>query len=223
MHAVLFVLGGTLAGLIWLLWERALPLLWNEVLAHSAFAARVNGLALGGVAGGLAFYSLSLFGSTFLRVTHATAWLYIPPLLALVVGGIAGFFLPFRPVEKTWREPHPFSRYDAIMTASFVLCVLLSYTTLTNLGDYLSMALGLPHAFEGSSTVIPVQFSRIAYYSQPIVLIGLPAALAIGGLTRAAYRWALTVPHRRLGAIGIGLTLLAFTLQLIGPMSVLVS
>ena len=99
------------------------------------------------------------------------------------------------------------------MMTCFALCVLLPYITVTNLADLFATQLGLPHAL-GPLTTPPVQFQRIIFYSQAAVLLGVPVALGIGGLTRSVYQWAKNFPHRALGAVGILLLLAAFILQL---------
>jgi hypothetical protein len=220
IHTTLFFVGAIGALLIWLMYSRGLQWIWDSVLARSPFSSRVFGMLLTGgmlgfmAAGVLEFAREGSPGSP----AFSLQWVGITVLLGLA-GGVCGALVPLQSVRDSLRQRFPFSRYDALVMAGFAVIVLVSFITLTNLSNLGAAELGLPRG----AGETPIQLTRIAYFTRAAFFLGLPVALAVGGLTRAAYRWAEQIPQRVLGAVGIGLSLLAFILQLVDPLSVLLS
>jgi hypothetical protein len=214
IHGVVFLVGGIIAGLIWSLIERALMYLWDHLFARGPISARVFSVILTTTGVDFAAMAVLVFMNDASPITFIDGNALLGILVSLtVLSACFAFFIPIQPIRSSLRSRFPFSRYDAAMMTCFALCVLLAYITLTNFGDLLATQLGLPHAL-GPETTPPIQLQRIAFYSQAAVLLGIPVALGVGGLTRSVYQWAKSFPHRALGAVGILLLLAAFILQL---------
>jgi hypothetical protein len=220
IHAVLFLVGAVIALLIWLIYARALQWTWDHVLARTRTSSQVFGMTLTGAmlafmaAGVLEFAREASPGPPAYSLEGAA----ITILLGLA-GAVCGALVPLGTVRDSLKQRFPFSRYDALVMAGFALIVLVPFITLTNLSNLAAAEFGFPHA----AGEIPIQLTRIAYFSRAAVFLGIPVALAVGGLTRAVYRWAEQMPPRMLGAVGIGLSLFAFILQLVDPLSILLS
>jgi hypothetical protein len=214
LHGGVFLAGGIAASLVWSQVERALVYLWDHLFARSPAYARVFGVVVTTSEVGFAAVGVIVFMSEASPTTFTDNYLLLFAVMLLVaLGAFIGFLVPIEPLHKTLKSRFPFSRYDATMMTCFALCVLLPYVALTNLGDLFSTLLGLPHAL-GPQTTPPIQFQRIIFNSKAAILLGVPVALGVGGLTRSVYQWARNVPHRALGAVGIFLLLAAFMLQL---------
>jgi hypothetical protein len=220
LHALLFLVGGMLALLIWVAYAGALQWSWDHILARSDIFSRACGALLTGAI--LAFMAFGVLeyareispGSP----TFSPGWVGITVLLGLA-GVICGALIPLQSVREGLKQRFPFSRYDALVMAGFALIVLVPFVALTNLGNLGAAEFGFPHA----AGEIPIQLTRIVYFSRAAFFLGIPVALAVGGLTRAVYRWAKGMRPRMLGAIGIFLSLFAFILQLVDPLSILLS
>ena len=211
INSGVFLIGGVAASLVWSLVERVLIYLWDHVFARSP---KVFGIILTTFGAGLCAVGMYEFMSAASPTTFSNHLLFLFVfILVLVVSIVLGFLVPIQPIRVTLIAPAPFSRYDATMMTCFAFCVLLPYIVLTNFGDLFSMLLGFPHAL-GPQTVPPIQFQRIVFYSEAALLLGIPVALGVGGLTRSVYQWAKRFPHKRLGAVGIALLFVAFILQL---------
>jgi hypothetical protein len=217
VHALIFLVGGTIAYIIWIGIEFGLIQTWDRFFTGSKLSRMaLGGLLTGACVGAVSLALIGLLEETIPGLTIQHQWLpVLAAPLALVSGGL-GFFVPVRSIQDSVRMPFPFSRFDAIMMAAFAMCILLPYITLTNSSNLAAALLHFPHALSPTTTP-PIQLQRIAYFSRASILLGIPIAFAVGGLTRAVYRWAMSFPHRRLGAVGIGLTLFAFLCQLIQP------
>jgi hypothetical protein len=214
IHGGVFLVGGIAASLVWSQVERALIFLWDHLFARSPAYGKTFGVVL--TAGEVGFAAVGVI--VFMTEASPTTFtdnhlLLIAIILLFALGACFGFLVPVAPLQKTLKSRFPFSRYDATMMTCFALCVLLPYVALTNVGDLFAALLGLPHAL-GPYTTPPIQLQRIVFNSKAAVLLGVPVALGVGGLTRSVYQWARNVPHRALGAVGIFLILAAFILQL---------
>jgi hypothetical protein len=214
IHGAVFLVGGIIASLIWSLIERSLIYLWDHLFARGPISARVFSVILTTTAVDFAAMAVLVF------LNDASPLIFIDDntllgilVLLTVLSACFAFFIPIKPIRTSLKSRFPFSRYDAAMMTCFAVCVLLPYITLTNFGDLFATQLGLPHAL-GPQTTPPIQLQRIAFYSKAAVLLGVPVALGVGGLTRSVYQWAKSFPHRALGAVGILLLLAAFILQL---------
>jgi hypothetical protein len=214
IHGAVFLVGGIAASLVWFQVERALVYLWNHLFARSFVYAKVFGVVLTTAGAGFSAVAVYVFMSEASPTTFSNNQLFLVVLIQVIgVSAILGFLVPIQPLQQTLKSRAPFSRYDAAMMTCFTLCVLLPYVTLTNLGDLFSTLLNFPHVL-GPHTTPPIQFQRIVFYSEAAVLLGIPVAIGVGGLTRSVYLWAKNFPHKALGAVGIGLLLTAFILQL---------
>ena len=214
VHGAVFLVGGIIVSLIWSQIERALIYLWDYLFARGPVSARIFSVVLTTAGADFATAAVLLFMSAASPATFSDNHTLLVVLVPLtILSACFGALIPIQPIRYTLRSRFPFSRYDAAMMTCFALSVLLPYITLTNLADLFATQLNLPHAL-GPLTDPPVQFQRIIFYSQAAVLLGVPVALGIGGLTRSVYQWAKNFPHRALGAIGVLLLLVAFILQL---------
>jgi hypothetical protein len=214
VHGGVFLVGGIIASIIWSQIERTLVYFWDYVFAGGPISARVASVVLTTTGVDFAAIAVLVFMNDASPITFIDSNTVLGVLVPFtVLSACFAFFIPIRPIQDTFKSRFPFSRYDAVMMTLFALCVLLSYITLTNLGDLFATQLGLPHAL-GPLTTPPVQFQRIVFYSKAAVILGVPVALGVGGLTRSVYQWARNFPHKALGAIGILLLLAAFILQL---------
>ena len=214
VHGAVFLVGGIVVSLIWSQIERALVYVWDYLFARGPVSARIFSVVLTTAGVDFATAAVLLFMSNASPATFADNHMLLVILVPLTILSVCfGALIPIQPVRYALRSRFPFSRYDAAMMTCFALAVLLPYITLTNLADLFATQLGLPHTL-GPLTTPPVQFQRIIFYSQAAVLLGVPVALGIGGLTRSVYQWAKNFPHRALGAIGVLLLLVAFILQL---------
>jgi hypothetical protein len=214
IHGGVFLVGGIAASLIWSQVQRALIYLWDHLFARSPVYATAFGVVLTTTEVGFAAVAVIVFVSEASPATFSNndfLLFAIIPLIAL--SACFGFLVPIQPIPNTLRSRFPFSRYDATMMTCFAVCVLLPYITLTNVGDLLATMLGFPHAL-GPHTIPPIQLQRTVFYSKAAVLLGVPVALGVGGLTRSVYLWAKNFPHKALGAIGTLLLFVAFILQM---------
>ena len=214
VHGSVFLVGGIIASLFWSQIERALIYLWDYLFAGGPVSARMFSVVLTTTGADFAAVAVLVFmsdASPAIFSNNHTLLVVLVPLTILSV--CFGVLIPIQPIQSTLKSRFPFSRYDAAMMTCFALCVLLPYITLTNLADLFATQLSLPHAL-GPLTTPPVQLQRIIFYSKAAILLGIPVALGIGGLTRSVYQWAKNFPHRALGAVGILLLLAAFILQL---------
>ncbi len=221
-HTVIFLVGGIIACFIWIGLQYGLIHAWDDVFVRTRASRLVFGGLLSGASVGVVAVSvIAMLGDAIPNVIGRYLW--IPPLIiASVVATCFGFFLPLRSIQVSVEESRPFSRFDAVMMAVFALCILLPYIGLTNTSNLAASLLHFPHALSPQA-VPPIQLQRIVYFSRICIVLGIPVAFSVGGLTRAIYRWTMTFPHKALGAIGIGLTLVAFLLQLIPPTVILFS
>jgi hypothetical protein len=214
IHGGVFLVGGIAASLVWSQVERALIFLWNHLFARSPVYGRAFGVVLTTGEVGFAAVGVIVFMSEASPTTFTDNHLLLFAIIPLIaLSACLAFLVPIEPLQKTLKSRFPFSRYDATMMTCFALCVLLPYVALTNLGDLFATLLGFPHAL-GPYTSPPIQLQRIVFNSKAAILLGVPVALGVGGLTRSVYQWAKNVPHKALGAVGIFLLLAAFILQL---------
>ncbi len=224
VHCVLFYLGGIMTLLLWIAINFALVKVWDNILARNRLSSVFPSAVLAGGIAALLSPSIVVFGhhvAPSVVTGHDIAISLAIVTVAILLGGSIAIFHPIPSIRDGLKSKLPFSRFDAVMLACFALCILEPYIVLTNISNLFAANFGFPHSL-GVQTVPPIQIQRIVVYSRYAVLLGLPVALAVGGLTRSVYRWAMNLQHRTLGAFGIGLTLVAFFCQLVQPIATLV-